>query len=342
MSVKGWPFLVGRNKALPYQVIVSPQFLSEQALSYVLEHAVIKKDNPPDSATLRKIHGTSAGNISVIFRTFRPHALDVGLEGTGPLTDKSGRVIPLVEGLVVRDIDQTEEIILTQEDLQTAHNEVMKAYRAFWEEDKHFPERVSQPFDLHSSTNALDRVTLNDFPPLVIPKPKPPPPTPPKHPIPHQGKKIITRILVALLLVVVSVTSIAYYRHSNPSGPTANGQASPTAMPTTIPDNNYTQATSGTPVLDDPLNDNSKGNIWDENKYCVFSDGAYHVKYGQPDNFQVCYAQPIYNNFAFQVQMTIFKGIYGGIVFRANQENPVGYRFAFRSDRAPDLAYGGG
>ena len=42
--------------------------------------------------------------------------------------------------------------------------------------------------------------------------------------------------------------------------------------------------------------------------------------------------------------MTILKGDYGGIVFRTNQQQPFGYRFAFRSDQAPsdggDLAYG--
>ena len=180
MNIQAWPFLVGRNKILSYQTIVSPQFLAENALSYVLEYAVVKADNPLGSATLREIHGTGIGNISLIFHTFRPHAQDVGLEGTDFLTDRVGRLIPLAEGLVVHDTDQTEDLILTEEDLQIAHDFVMKAYRMFWGEDKHFPEQVSLPFDLHIPTDDSDRVKLNVVPPLVIPSfPTPKPPEPP-------------------------------------------------------------------------------------------------------------------------------------------------------------------
>jgi len=177
MNIEAWPFLVGRNKVLSYQTVVSPQFLSEHALSNVLEYAVVKADNPPGSATLREIQGTSIGNISLIIRTYRPHAQDVGLEGTDLLTDRVGRLIPLAEGLAVHDVDQTEDIILTEEDLQIAHDFVIQAYRMFWGEDKYFPEQVSQPFNLHTPTNASDRIILNVVPPLVIPsfpKPKPP------------------------------------------------------------------------------------------------------------------------------------------------------------------------
>ncbi len=109
--------------------------------------------------------------------------------------------------------------------------------------------------------------------------------------------------------------------------------------------NNYVQATSGTPVLDDPLRDNSKGNGWVEGTCCRFSGGTYHVtmKYGLQTS--ILYG-PTFSNFAFQVQMTILKGGSGGILFRSNPKQVFGYRFVIRSDQSPyggsDLAYGFG
>lgn len=79
----------------------------------------------------------------------------------------------------------------------------------------------------------------------------------------------------------------------------------------------YIQATSGTPVLDD------------SQIGCDFIGGAYHAGINQKNTFLVCYAQPTFSNFAFQAQMTILKGDYGGIVFRTNKDNAFGYRFAF-------------
>jgi serine/threonine protein kinase len=99
---------------------------------------------------------------------------------------------------------------------------------------------------------------------------------------------------------------------------TATTQAIVAASATaTIAYNNYVQATSGTPVLDD------------SQIGCDFTGRAYHVDINQKNTFLVCYAQPTFSNFAFQAQMTILKGDYGGIIFRTNKDNAFGYRFAF-------------
>src|SRR6266487_317278 len=103
--------------------------------------------------------------------------------------------------------------------------------------------------------------------------------------------------------------------------------------------NIYVQATSGTPTLDDPLINNSKGDNWDGGNACVFTGGAYHVKIGQKDTFLVCSARPTLANFAYQVQMTILKGDGGGITFRTGGANPFGYRFFLSLDYF-DLNYG--
>lgn len=109
----------------------------------------------------------------------------------------------------------------------------------------------------------------------------------------------------------------------------AQAHATATATATALY-NDYVHATSGTPVLDNPLSDNSQGNGWATgSKSCEFSGGAYHVRMSLKGYYEVCYDQPTFSNFVFQAQMTILKGDYGGIVFRTNKDNPFGYRFAF-------------
>ncbi len=121
---------------------------------------------------------------------------------------------------------------------------------------------------------------------------------------------------------------------------TATTQALVAASVTaTIASNLYTQATSGTPVLNDPLTDNSKGNGWPEGNTCVFTGGAYHVRIEMKGYYEVCFPAPTFSNFAFQVHMTILKGDYGGMVFRTNKANPFGYRLALVRTYA-DFNYG--
>jgi eukaryotic-like serine/threonine-protein kinase len=77
---------------------------------------------------------------------------------------------------------------------------------------------------------------------------------------------------------------------------------------------------SGTLVLNDPLNNNSQGYNWDESTgTCQFSARGYLITETQQKRFQYCTARATdFSNFAYQVQMVITKGDYGGIIFRAN------------------------
>jgi len=110
--------------------------------------------------------------------------------------------------------------------------------------------------------------------------------------------------------------------------PTAHPAISPT--PTmTAEQNIYNQATSGTLVLSDPLNQQDS-NSWDESTTCAFVTGAYHASDEQADDFSVCTPNKqsdIVGDFAFQVQMTILRGDYGGISFRTNSTGTDYYAF---------------
>jgi hypothetical protein len=120
--------------------------------------------------------------------------------------------------------------------------------------------------------------------------------------------------------------------------------ASAYAMATTTAlQDTYIQATSGNPTRNDTLS-SQKGNNWDVvsnsgEGSCSFKDNAYHVAAQQPDYLYACFAAtPNFSNFAFQVQMTILQGDYGGIVFRANGASSKYYYFRVGKDGAYDLS----
>ncbi len=103
----------------------------------------------------------------------------------------------------------------------------------------------------------------------------------------------------------------------------------------------YTQATSGTPVLDDPLSDNSSKYKWEEgqgqtvNTGCAFTGEAYQASESQFGYFQPCFAEATsFSNFAYQVQMTIIDGklAQGGILFRASSTTQQYYLFRIGVD----------
>jgi hypothetical protein len=104
----------------------------------------------------------------------------------------------------------------------------------------------------------------------------------------------------------------------------------------------YTQATSGNPTLNDPLS-GQDGNNWDvvstngEGR-CTFKGNAYHAAAKQSDYFYACFAATRnFSNFAYQVQMIIMQGDYGGIIFRADGANSRYYYFRIGKDGAYDL-----
>ncbi len=109
---------------------------------------------------------------------------------------------------------------------------------------------------------------------------------------------------------------------------TATAQAGVIATATaTAAQQIYTQATSGTPVFDDPLSDDANNwgilsTSWGGS--CAFTGGAYHLALSQPHYWLWCVCASTsnhLNNFAFQVQVNIVQGNDGGIVFSPAPNN---------------------
>ena len=97
----------------------------------------------------------------------------------------------------------------------------------------------------------------------------------------------------------------------------------------------YMQYTSGDPVFNDSLTDNTGPGQWDEgtpstNTGCAFVNGYYEVSESTQGNLQPCIAQATsFDSFVYQVHLTINKGNLGqaGLIFRADSTNTSYYFF---------------
>ncbi|HEY3994283.1 MAG TPA: DnaJ C-terminal domain-containing protein [Ktedonobacteraceae bacterium] len=204
------------------------------------------------------------------------------------------------------------------------------------------------------------------YSPVAIPQNYPTPP-----PRPKRGGAMTTFIVVIVLLLIVGsglIYYLGYYKpnqvhvtatqtaqaqttataHSAATGTaqitqataqtaaTSTAQAQATAQTyQTI----YTQATSGTPIVNDPLSSPTFNPLWDitigsiTNGDCAFTQGSYHSTIPTSDYFEPCYAlNTNYSNFAFQVDMTITQGDFGGVLLRANTAHSEFYLFRIGVD----------
>jgi DnaJ C terminal domain len=85
----------------------------------------------------------------------------------------------------------------------------------------------------------------------------------------------------------------------------------------------YTNATAGTPVLNDALTGGNTASNWDEaSGQCSFTSSGYQTNETTKGLFIPCMAQsPTFSDFAYQVKMTINQGDGGGMLFRSDSVN---------------------
>ena len=157
------------------------------------------------------------------------------------------------------------------------------------------------------------------------------------------AKRTIILLVMLLLVVLVSGGGLIYYATAIRPGQlytqatvTARAQATAQVQANT-PQGIYSKATSGIPIVNDPLN-NSATSSWnaytqiDGNGKCDFINGAYHVAETDTGKFFFCTTGSTLGNFAFQVQMTIILGDIGGIIFRADPNPAVIKCYRLRID----------
>lgn len=157
---------------------------------------------------------------------------------------------------------------------------------------------------------------------------------------PRRGLSGGAIFLIVLLVVVVGGGLLSYVLLVHPGSnngnqQTRNGGGTTTPAPAGTPDL-YTQSTSGAPTITAALNAQD-GNNWDvdhqtSGSSCQFANSQYHVTAGQAQDLYPCYMGSVFSNFAFTVQMTITRGDYGGIIFRADSATSKYYYFRIGQD----------
>ena len=114
-------------------------------------------------------------------------------------------------------------------------------------------------------------------------------------------------------------------------------QATQTAL-----QNIYTQATTGTPTMNDPLTAGDNYG-WDDTTFsagnaCLFTNGAYQASAAKGYTTYCVASATHFNNFALQVDMTVLNGHSGGLIFRVNTNSGSGYSFRLSTDGTYILA----
>lgn len=114
-------------------------------------------------------------------------------------------------------------------------------------------------------------------------------------------------------------------------------QATQTAL-----QNIYTQATTGTPTINDPLTAGDNYG-WDDTTFsagnaCLFVSGSYQASAAKGYTTYCVASATHFNNFALQVDMTALNGHSGGLIFRVNTNSGSGYSFRLSTDGTYILA----
>jgi transcriptional regulator with XRE-family HTH domain len=222
----------------------------------------------------------------------------------------------------------------TQEDVAEQLKGADQPLVSDWERGVHVPsfdnqKKLCQIFDLSAEELGFGPLKESPLPDHSAPQS----PTSLEE---HEGKKkgvsfrsktvmlIGLTLILALILASVGVFVWPKYWPNN-------AKKGITATSTSTTQDLYTWATSGTPVLNDPLMKQDTNN-WDElsttDEACIFTAEAYHVNTLRQGVFTPCFAEATnFRNFVFQVQMTLLKGDGGGLLSRAGETDPYGCRF---------------
>jgi hypothetical protein len=194
-----------------------------------------------------------------------------------------------------------------------------------------------------SGVTSSDTTVVSSSAPSLRPPPPPfdpysAPPLPPlrRHRL-SVGRMVLLVVLVLLIGGaggVLSFQRMPPFVQSPPHADSTKQAQQATAPPSArTPQDLYHQVTQNPATLEDPLKTNGTNN-WSENASgdgefrCQFTGGTYHA-IAQPQNtYTLCVAQAAhFGDLAYQVEMTMAKGDFGGMVFRCDDSQAKYYSF---------------
>ena len=167
------------------------------------------------------------------------------------------------------------------------------------------------------------------------------------------GMRTAVIVIVALVVIFAAIAAIAIPIHNTQ---VANANATATAQTNahsaaTAQANAYITATAQTKTyatataaantypfssnlqLNDPLNDNSHGNGWEENANCAFTNGAYHDIDPTANTISPCSAlKSNFKDFTYQATVQLKNDALGGITFRGDAAQWHYYSYVVAND----------
>lgn len=161
----------------------------------------------------------------------------------------------------------------------------------------------------------------------------------------QQRPMYMAALLIELVLLIIIGSGTIYYAaalhpaelNAHATAVAQNVFATQTNATATAhansPQSIYNQITRKNPLFVDPL-DGQHSSIWGKHNQgdasCAFANGAYHIYLSAKEYYYDCLASGSeYGDFVYQVQATIIKGFYAGIIFRSNNLGTSAYFFGF-------------
>ncbi len=161
--------------------------------------------------------------------------------------------------------------------------------------------------------------------------------------IQSEATRVSALVQTAVPLATAQARIVASATAQEEPSATALAQAAQEQITASAQENMLTQDIAATPVVNDPLTDNSMNYGWDvgysDNNAtgCHFGDQGYEAQEALLHYVQPCFASATnFHDFVYQVTMTISAGSEGGIIFRANKDQ--GQYYLFRIDTNGDYA----
>lgn len=148
-----WGFAVTRNKLLDWRPMMAPDFMIVQGGEYFLVHAADPGNGPDPSRVIERIVTSERyGDLTLVVRSIEATADFIGGSPQEQLTDRAGRPIKVIEGLVLRG-RHPGSATYWEDQLADVDLMARQVFPKFWEsEDEAEPPVPSQPLTRSESS----------------------------------------------------------------------------------------------------------------------------------------------------------------------------------------------
>ena len=214
IALEIWPFLIGRSYDKDYRIIVNPNFLFNNKNTFFLTEVTGDINSTEESCLfVRKVCLENSEILNVFFRVVKASMtmidpaikqskdLVINVNKNNFLLDVNGRVINIVEGFILKNID-AEKISMSIDYFEEIHEILVKHFQDFWIGDTETKKIGSKTY---KESNYDKYFTLKELAPLDL-----------RSKIESSGVKIPTKFLAVTTLAFLSLLIFYVIRETPP------------------------------------------------------------------------------------------------------------------------------